>query len=194
MSSTPPALLIIDQQQGLLSPTLGPRNHPEAEQRIETLLLAWRLHAWPVVHIRHISRESGSVFAPGQAGADFQPALRPLAGEAVFEKNVTDAFIHSGLERWLHVRGIRHVVITGAASENSVEATARTASNLGFVTLVAEDACYTFAKRDFYGIPRQAEEVHAMAMSNLQNEYANVMTTACLITQLGLSPSLPPIG
>ena len=80
-------------------------------------------------------------------------------------------------------------MITGVASENSVEATARTASNLGFATRVVEDACYTFAKTDFYGTPRSAEEVHAMAMSNLQQEYADVMTTAQLLSGLGFTLS-----
>lgn len=183
------ALLIIDQQQGIQSPVLGPRNHPEAEQRIAALLTVWREQHWPIVHVRHISRDPQSVFAPGQPGAAFQPRLCPLPQEMVFEKNVTDAFIHSGLERWLHTRGIKQVVITGVASENSVEATARTASNLGFATRVVEDACYTFAKTDFYGTPRSAEEVHAMAMSNLQQEYADVMTTAQLLSGLGFTLS-----
>ncbi|MDH1262444.1 cysteine hydrolase family protein [Pseudomonas sp. GD03944] len=168
------ALLIIDMQQGIQQ-TGKPRNNPDAEARIARLLTHWRHADWPRVHIRHISRQADSVFAPGQPGVLFQPALAPLPDEAVFEKNVTDAFIHSGLERWLHARGIRRVVIVGVASENSVEATARTASNLGFVTQVVADACYTFAKCDLAGRLRSAEEVHDMAMANLRDEYAQVL-------------------
>ncbi|MBS7690825.1 isochorismatase family protein [Pseudomonas lalucatii] len=139
------------------------------------------VHRWPRVHIRHVSRAPDSVFAPGQAGALFQPELAPRPDEAVFEKNVTDAFIHSGLERWLHVRGIGQLVIVGVASENSVEATARSASNLGFITRVVADACYTFAKLDYGGRPRSAEEVHDMAMANLQAEYAEVVASTALL-------------
>lgn len=186
------ALLIIDQQQGIRSASLGSRNHPEAEQRMADLLAVWRRQGWPVVHVRHISREAQSVFAPGQPGAEFQPALSPFPEEMVFEKNVTDAFIHSGLERWLHARRITRVVLVGVASENSIEATARTASNLGFATCVVEDACYTFAKPDFYGTPRSAEDVHAMAMSNLQREYADILTTAQLLSDVG--PTLSSNG
>ncbi|AYF88522.1 cysteine hydrolase [Pseudomonas sp. DY-1] len=176
LQNTPGALLIIDQQQGIRSLD-KPRNNPDAEVRIAALLARWRDAGWPLVHIRHISRESASVFAPGQSGALFQPEFMPREREQVLEKNVPDAFINSGLEHWLRVRGIDGLVIVGVASENSVEATARSAGNLGFATTVVADACYTFAKTDFAGRPRSADEVHDMAMANLQGEYARVLYT-----------------
>ena len=178
-----PALLIIDMQQGIQRVST-PRNNPGAEACIAQLLEYWRSADLPLVHIRHISRQADSVFAPGQSGALFQPALAPRATEQVFEKNVTDAFTHSGLERWLHARAIRRLVIVGVASENSVEATARSASNLGFITQVVADACYTFDKTDYYGQLRSADEVHAMAMANLRDEYAEVLTSADLLAAL----------
>lgn len=179
-----PALLIIDLQQAMREPRLGQRNNPDAEKRITTLLDHWRTQGWPLVHIRHISRSATSVFAPGQAGVLFQPEFGPRATEQVFEKNVPDAFIQSSLERWLRVRGIERLVIVGVASENSVESTARTAGNLGFHTVVLNDACFTFAKADFDGRPRSAEEVHAMAMANLQGEYATVLNSTELLKSL----------
>lgn len=180
---SPPALLIIDMQQGIQG-VARPRNNPNAETCIAELLAYWRSQALPCVHIRHVSRQAGSVFAPGQPGICFQAALAPLTTEPVFDKNVTDAFIHSGLERWLHARNIRRVIIAGVASENSVEATARSASNLGFQTQVVADACYTFDKIDFNGHTRSAEDVHAMAMANLRDEYADVITSKTLLTEL----------
>lgn len=137
-----------------------------------------------MVHVRHVSRQPGSPFAPGQPGVEFQPALAPRDDEAVFEKNVPDAFINSGLQRWLHVRDIRQVALVGVATENSVEASARSAGNLGFQTWVVADACFTFAKPDFHGTPRSADEVHAMALANLHGEYAVVLRTAELLQRL----------
>ncbi len=119
------ALLIVDLQRGMQRHDLPPRNNPGAEARIVELLAAWRAAGWPVVHVRHVSRQPGSPFAPGQPGVEFQPALAPRDDEAVFEKNVPDAFINSGLQRWLHVRDIRQVALVGVATENSVEASAR---------------------------------------------------------------------
>jgi nicotinamidase-related amidase len=177
------ALIIIDMQKGMLSSTLPPRNNPEAEDNIARLHAAWRESGQPVVSVRHISRSATSVFAPGQSGAEFQERFMPLAREHVVEKNVPDAFINTGLERWLHARGIRHLVIVGVSTNNSVEATARTAGNLGFTTVVVSDACFTFDKQDFGGTWRSAEEVHLMALANLHGEYADVLATEELLQQ-----------
>ena len=104
------------------------------------------------------------------------------------EKNVPDAFINSALERWLRVRGIAHVVIVGVSTNNSVEASARTAGNLGFYTRVVADACFAFAKTDYAGTARSAEEVHAMALANLDGEYATVVETQALLDSLPSAP------
>lgn len=173
-----PALLIIDMQNGMLLPSAGIRNNPEAEQAIAQTLQAWRNAQAHIVHIRHISRTIGSPFWPGQVGVEFQPELTPLITEHVVEKNIPDAFINSGLERWLRVRGIDSVAIVGVSTNNSVEATARTAGNLGFKTFVASDGTFAYAKTDYSGILRSAEDVHAMSLGNLQGEYATIVTTA----------------
>jgi nicotinamidase-related amidase len=179
-----PALLIVDMQVGMSWPSSGVRNNAGAESAIAILLAAWRARGAPIVHIRHISRTPGSPFWPGQPGVEFQPALRPHDSEHVVEKNVPDALVNSGLERWLRVRGISSVVIVGVSTNNSVEATARTAGNLGFETYVVSDATFAFAKADFDGRARTAEEVHAMALANLQGEYASVIASAEALSQL----------
>ena len=179
-----PALLIVDMQVGMSWPSSGVRNNAGAETTIASLLAAWRARGAPLVHIRHISRTPGSPFWPGQPGVEFQPALRPLDSEHVVEKNVPDALVNTGLERWLRTRGISSVVIVGVSTNNSVEATARTAGNLGFKTYVVSDATFAFAKADFDGTARTAEEVHAMALANLQGEYASVIASAEALSAL----------
>lgn len=171
------ALVIIDMQQGMSGSEAGERNNPDAESNIQILLSAWRRADWPIVHVRHISREPSSPFWAGQPGAEFQPELLPITGEHVVEKNVPDAYVHTGLERWLHVRDIRRLIHVGVSTSNSVEATVRTAGNLGFDTFVVSDATFTFAKTDYSGVYRSAEEVHAMSLANLDGEYASVIST-----------------
>lgn len=175
------ALIIIDMQRGMGDPKAGLRNNPQAEDNMAALLAAWRNASWPIVHVRHLSRSPQSVFWPGQVGAEFQPRFAPLATEHVMEKNVTDAFTCSGLERWLHVRGIRELVIVGVATNYSVEATARSAGNLGFTTFVVSDATFAFDMQDLQGVLLLAEDVHRMSLSNLQGEYASVVGTAELL-------------
>ncbi|WNL37749.1 cysteine hydrolase family protein [Halomonas sp. PAMB 3264] len=172
-----PALLIIDMQRGMSDPAAGARNNACAETNIVRLLGVWRDAGAPVVHVRHISRSLDSPFWPGQEGAEFQPALAPWESEHVVEKNVPDAFVHSGLERWLRVRDIQRLVVVGVSTSNSVEASVRSAGNLGFDVTVVHDATFTFAKRDYAGVERSADEVHAMSLANLNGEYARIRST-----------------
>jgi hypothetical protein len=60
--------------------------------------------------------------------------------------------------------------------------------NLGFAAYVGADATFTFAKTDFNGILRSADEVHAIALANFQGEYASVLSSAEIKGQL-LNPS-----
>jgi nicotinamidase-related amidase len=175
------ALVIIDMQRGMANPQAGRRNNPGAEDNIKQLLDAWRGAAGPIVHVRHMSRSPTSLFWPGQAGNQFQDNLAPLPNEHVVEKNVTDAFVNTGLERWLHVRGIKDLVLVGVSTNMSVEATARSAANLGFTTTVVADACFSFDRLDLHGKPQTAEEVHVHALSNLQGEYAKVVDSSALL-------------
>jgi nicotinamidase-related amidase len=184
MHSQLPCLIIIDMQKGMADPAAGSRNNPQAEDNIAQLLRAWRKADAQVVHVRHISRSPTSLFAPGQAGVEFQEALQPLAHEHVVEKNVPDAFINSALERWLRVRGLNELVVTGVSTNNSVEASARTAGNLGFNTVVVSDATFAYAMRDYAGVERSADEVHAMALANLMSDYATISDTDTVLAEL----------
>lgn len=179
----PTALILIDMQQGMRYPKLGRRNNPQAEQNIARLLAAWRAAGRPIVHVRHLSRSPDSVFWPGQPGAEFQADFMPRANEHVLEKNVTDAFANSGLERWLHQRGIRQLVLVGVATNYSVEASARSAGSLGFETYVVADACFTFDRVDLQGTLRSAEDIHLVSLTNLAGEYASVLDTGALLAQ-----------
>lgn len=187
--TTNAALLLIDLQVGIHHPRLGRRNNPEAELRMGELLAAWRQSGRPVVHVRHLSRSVDSVFWPGQSGCEFQPAFTPLANETVFDKHVPDAFANSGLERWLHARSIKALVIAGVITNNSVEASARSAGNLGFDVVVVEDACFTFDQHDLQGRLWPAEDVHALSLSNLAMDYARILCTEQVLTDGALQVS-----
>ena len=178
------ALIIIDMQKGMTFDRLPPRNNPSAEDHIAQLLEAYRASQLTVVHIRHMSRSPKSVFYPGQIGVEAQERFKAFDTEAVFEKNVPDAFCHTGLERWLHARGINNLVIVGVSTNNSVESTVRSAGNLGFTTTVVANACFAFEQPDFGGNFRSAEDVHLMSLANLDGEYATVKSTVDVLSQL----------
>ncbi|MEL0635561.1 cysteine hydrolase family protein [Marinomonas sp. TI.3.20] len=171
-----PCLMIVDMQQGMSWVQAGERNNPNAEHEIAELLAHWRINHAPIVHVRHLSQDLESFFWPEQEGVLFQEALHPLNGEKVIDKAVPDAFTHSELESWLREQEINTLVVVGVSTNNSVESTVRSAGNLGFTTYVVQSACFAFAKEDFDGRERSAEEVHAMSLANLHGEYATVIS------------------
>lgn len=56
------------------------------------------------------------------------------------------------------------------------------AGNLGFDTYLVADSCFTFARTDWNGTPRSADDVHAMSLANLDHEYCTVVTTDVLLS------------
>ena len=175
-----PALLIIDVQRAIDDASWGDdRNNPDAEGNMARLLGRWRERRWPVVHVRHASKETSSTYRKGQPGFEFKDEVAPAGGEIVIEKQTNSAFIGTDLQERL--RGVETLVIVGVITNNSVEATARMAGNLGFDTCVVSDATATFGKRDYDGRWRSAAEVHAMSLANLDKEYCTVIDTAAVL-------------
>src|SRR3972149_2486011 len=134
------ALLVIDVQLAIDDPKWGPRNNPQAEQRIAVLLDAWRKARMPILHLRHDSREPGSPYRPDMPGNAFKPEAPPRSGEPIVAKHTNSAFVDTDLEAWLAKGGTKTLVVCGVLTHNSVEATVRHAGNLGFRVLLPADA------------------------------------------------------
>lgn len=177
-------LVLIDLQKAIDHPSWGQRNNLDAEKNVAALLEAWRASKRPVYHIRHDSTEPASHYRPGQPGNEFKPEAQPLDSEITIAKRTNSAFIGTGLEASLRAAGQTILVVTGVITNNSVEATVRMAGNLGFDTFLVEDACFTFARRDWDGRFRTAAEVHAMSLANLDGEYCTVTRTAQVLAAL----------
>jgi nicotinamidase-related amidase len=171
------ALLLIDLQLAVDNPSWGQRNNQDAEKNAGRLLAAWRERGMPIYHVRHDSTESNSTYRPGQIGNRFKPEVMPLDSENVIVKHTNTAFIGTDLEAQLRAAGHTVLIVVGVSSSNSVEATVRMAGNLGFDTYMVADGTFTFAKKDWSGRLRSADEVHDMALAILHDEYCAVVNT-----------------
>jgi hypothetical protein len=58
------------------------------------------------------------------------------------------------------------------------------AGNLGFDTRLVSDATWTFERVGPDGDLYSAEDIHAMTLSNLNGEFARIVTTAEIIAAL----------
>jgi nicotinamidase-related amidase len=178
------ALLLVDLQQAVDNPSWGPRNNPHAERNAACLLEAWRAMRRPIYHVRHDSTEPMSTCRPGQVGNTFKPEVAPLPDETVVVKHTNSAFIGTDLEAQLRAAGHDVLVVVGVASSISVDATVRMAGNLGFATYLVDDATFTFDRIDWAGTRRTAQEVHDMALANLDGEYCTMLDTAAVLNAI----------
>lgn len=178
-------LIIIDVQQGFDDSSYwGERNNPEAEQKMHDILVAFRAAELPIFHVRHDSTSKKSPLHPSNPGNRIKPEVAPAEGEPVYPKTVNSAFIGTDLERDIRAKGVERLVIVGLTTNHCVSTTTRMAGNFGFDTAIVSDATATFERMGLDGKMRPAEEVHASALSDLNEEFARVIDTQSVLEEL----------
>lgn len=178
------ALLIVDVQDGLDEPRLGKRSNPDAEQNTARLLAHWRAQGRPVFHVQHMSTEPNSPLRPELPGNAIKQVVAPRRDEPVIQKQVSNGFIGTDLEERLRSCGVDSVVVIGLTVEHCVSSTARVASDLGFRTVVVADATACHDRTGYDGFYYPAEQIHALALIALQDEFATIVTTDALLEEV----------
>lgn len=175
------ALLLVDFVRAYLdpaSPLYAGDEDPPALRACAELLGSARRHGTPVIHTRVDLSPGGldgglflrkvpalRVFERGNELAVAPPALAPVAGEPVVNKQYASAFFGTSLASTLRVLGVDALLIAGASTSGCVRASAVDALQNGFIPLVVGDACLD---RD----PRP----HDAALFDLGAKYAEVVT------------------
>ncbi len=171
------ALLIIDVQQGLDEPRLGRRNNPEAESNMARLLDEWRARRRPIFHVQHMSTEPDSPLRPELPGNAIKREVAPIGGEPIIQKRVNSAFIGTDLQARLEAAGLTSLIIVGLTTDHCVSSTARMARDLGFCATVVADATAAHERLSYNGKHFSGEMVHELALANLHQEFAAILTT-----------------
>lgn len=180
------ALLLIDIQKGFDDPRWTARNNPQAEDNAARLLHAWRNSGRPVIHIKHLSQELDSPLRADLRGSEIKDIVKPQDGEKIFQKQVNSAFIGTDLEEWLKRHNYNTLIIAGLTTPHCISTTARMAGNLGFQTYVVSDATAAFDIIGHDGRVYSADEVHAISLATLHQEFATVADTATVLNMLQL--------
>jgi len=178
------ALLVVDMQLGFDDPAWGARNNATAEANVAAVIAAWRAAGAPVIHIHHDSPSPSGRLRRGTRGNAPKPEAMPIAGEAIYRKSVNSAFIGTSLEADLRELAVDTIAIVGLTTNHCISTTARMAGNLGFRTFVLADATATFDRANLDGRIRRADDVHNAALSDLQDEFAQVVDTNTIIAAL----------
>jgi nicotinamidase-related amidase len=173
------ALVVVDVQCAFDDAEYwGPRNNPDCEANVGTLLAAWRAEERPVVFVRHDSDEPDSPLRPENRGNAFKPVVSGSA-DLVVTKQVHSAFHgHPDLAAWLRERELGGIAICGITTNHCCETTARVGANLGFDVLFVLDATHTFDRAGPDGRVMSAEELARATATSLHGEFATVVSTA----------------
>ena len=145
---------------------------------------AWRQTDRPVFHVQHLSQSLNSPLRPTHPGNAIKEAVRPQADELLFQKRVNSAFIGTDLEQQLRERGYDTLVIVGLTTPHCVSTTTRMAGNLGFRTYIVADATAAFELVGHDGRRYSAEEIHAVSLVTLHEEFATVVETETLLAAI----------
>ncbi|MCD9878804.1 cysteine hydrolase family protein [Streptomyces guryensis] len=188
------ALVVVDVQKGFDEAEFwGPRNNPEADDNIASLIDVWQSTERPVVFVRHDSAKPQSPLRPGYEGNEFKEYVERRRGkgaggaELLITKTVNSAFYGTpDLDAWLRAEGISQFVVAGIQTNMCVETTARMGGNLGYEVVVAYDATYTFDLEGPFGWRRSADEVaQASAVSLHGGGFARVVATKEVVDAAG---------
>lgn len=182
------ALVVIDVQEAFDDPRWGRRNNRDADRNIADLVDAFGNAGLPVVFVQHRSGKPGSLFHPDNPGHAFKDYLRTSAPDLLVTKSVHSSFHGTpDLHRWLAGSGTGRLVISGITTNHCCETTARVAGDLGYDVLFALDATHTFDRTGPYGYVVTADELARTTATNLDGEFATVVSTHHVIDLLQAS-------
>jgi len=176
------ALIVVDVQKGFDDEAFwGFRNNADCEANVARLIEAWRKQDWPIVFVRHASKNASSPLREGTEGFEFKDVV---TGEPdlLITKSVHSAFYGDvDLDAWLKEHGISGVAVCGIQTNMCCETTARMASDLGYDMIFVLDATHTFdlvtPTRKVY----RAREVARYSAITLEADFGRVMSTTDLV-------------
>ncbi|MFQ5555732.1 MAG: cysteine hydrolase family protein [Acidimicrobiia bacterium] len=180
------ALVVVDVQRGFDDIEYwGPRNNPSCEDNIAALLEAWRDQGWPVVYVRHDSRDPASPLRGGAPGNGLKDVLSGDP-DVLVTKSVHSAFYgEPDLHAWLQEHGIASVAVCGIQTNLCCESTARMAGDLGYEMLFVPDATHTFDMKAADGTVFRARDLSRATSVLLGAEFGTVVYTSELVVQSG---------
>lgn len=130
------ALLIIDAQNEMFDPSNPVHQSGQLLKNLQSLIKKARLADVPVIYVQH--NDPGLV-----KNTDFwqiHQSITPEEKDVIVQKWTPDSFHETKLLEALKNKDIHNLVIAGNQTENCIDATTRSASNLGFDVTLAKDA------------------------------------------------------
>jgi len=137
------ALLIIDMQAGNFSGQFPIYHGNELLTRVRSLINKAHVAQISIIYVQNNGRHSDPD-KYGTVGWEIHPAISPIKGNVVIQKQTPDAFHETNLHHELEARGIKKLVIADLQTEYCIDTTCRRAFSLGYEITLVEDAHSTW--------------------------------------------------
>ncbi|MFD7136007.1 isochorismatase family protein [Streptomyces sp. NPDC059894] len=163
------ALLIIDMQSALLTDAYDVE---ACLGRVANLAEQARSAGMPIIYLRQRLHDVPTDLV------DVHPAVAPRPGDVVLDKDSADSFLDTGLGDLLHELTVRHVIVTGFATEYCVDSTSRSALSRGYDLVLVSDA-HTTPERPPGAAPSAAQVIahHNTTLSAIQYAGRSITVT-----------------
>jgi nicotinamidase-related amidase len=170
-------VVVIDAQREYVDGRLPLAGVAAALAQTRRLLARARAAGVPIIHIRQLSAPGRGVFEPDSPTSEIAAEAAPLAGERIITKKLPNSFAGTTLDEALRALGRKELVISGYMTHMCVSATARSALDHGYHATVIADACATRDLPDGHGGVVAAATVHRVALAELTDRFATVVST-----------------
>lgn len=171
------AIVVIDAQNEYVNGKLPLPDVDAGLREIERLLARARAAGTPILHIRHVGR-AGGLFDPDASGGQIAAKVAPLAGEAVIDKRLPNAFAGTDLNDRLAATRRKNLVVVGFMTHLCVSSTVRAALDNGYACTVVAGATGT---RDLPAASGEsvipAQVIHEATLASLADRFAVVVAT-----------------
>lgn len=135
------ALVVIDVQNALVHG--NPYRKDIMIQNLQTLIHAARKQDIEVIYVRH-DDGVGSEFEVNTESWQIHKSVYPKEDEKVVDKQYNSAFHKTELDAYLKTQGHQNLIITGMQTEFCIDATVRSAFDLGYKVYIPDEAHSSF--------------------------------------------------
>lgn len=137
------AVLVIDAQREYLDGSVRLSGIEDALLEIKKLLVRARESSLPVFHVVHHAAPGAPIFDPESPMSEIIDVVSPLPGEQIIRKNLPSAFVNTELDAMLKATGKTELVVVGFMTHMCINASVRSAVDLGYSPIVVSSACAT---------------------------------------------------
>ena len=134
-------LLVVDVQNTLIES--HPFNERKVIENIKKLIVTARKNNIEVIYVRH-DDGLGTPFEKNTPSWEIYDEIKPADDETIFDKKFNSAFHKTGLEIYLDNRNIENIILVGLQTEYCIDATCKSAFDLGYKVIIPEETNTTF--------------------------------------------------